>query len=43
MYTPPPFKSDRAASLAFADARGFGTGLRVGRRQADRLAAAVLI
>jgi transcriptional regulator len=25
MYTPPPFKSDRAASLRFADARGFGT------------------
>src|SRR4051794_10733968 len=24
MYTPPPFKSDRAASLAFAEARGFG-------------------
>jgi transcriptional regulator len=25
MYTPPLFKSDRAASLAFAEARGFGT------------------
>ena len=25
MYTPPIFKSDRAASLAFAEARGFGT------------------
>lgn len=25
MHTPPPFKSDRAASLAFAQARGFGT------------------
>ena len=25
MYTPPPFKSDRAAALAFAQARGFGT------------------
>jgi transcriptional regulator len=25
MYTPPMFKSDRAASLAFAQARGFGT------------------
>jgi transcriptional regulator len=25
MYTPPPFKSDCAASLAFAEARGFGT------------------
>jgi transcriptional regulator len=25
MYTPPPFKSDRAASLAFAQARAFGT------------------
>lgn len=24
MYTPPPFKQDRAASLAFADVRGFG-------------------
>lgn len=24
MYTPPQFKSDRAASLAFAQARGFG-------------------
>lgn len=24
MYTPPPFKPDRTASLAFADARGFG-------------------
>src|SRR6187551_3619405 len=24
MYTPSPFKSDRAASLAFAEARGFG-------------------
>ncbi len=24
MYTPPPFKSDRAACLAFAEARGFG-------------------
>ena len=24
MYTPPPFKPDRAASLAFAQARGFG-------------------
>jgi transcriptional regulator len=23
MYTPPPFKSDRAANLAFAEARGF--------------------
>ena len=25
MYTPPTFKPDRAASLAFAQARGFGT------------------
>ncbi|GLH75284.1 hypothetical protein SSBR45G_01920 [Bradyrhizobium sp. SSBR45G] len=25
MYTPPPFKPDRAASLGFSDARGFGT------------------
>src|SRR5437764_10306352 len=25
MYTPPMFKTDRAASLAFAQARGFGT------------------
>jgi transcriptional regulator len=25
MYTPPPFKSDRAAALAFADTRGFGS------------------
>jgi len=25
MYTPPPFKPDRTASLGFADARGFGT------------------
>jgi transcriptional regulator len=25
MYTPPPFKSDRAASLAFARTRGFAT------------------
>jgi transcriptional regulator len=25
MYTPPPFKSDRATGLAFAQARGFGT------------------
>ena len=25
MYTPPPFKPDRAAALAFADSRGFGT------------------
>jgi len=25
MYTPPMFKSDRAISLAFAEARGFGT------------------
>ncbi|CCE08733.1 conserved hypothetical protein [Bradyrhizobium sp. STM 3843] len=25
MYTPPPFKPDRAASLGFAEARGFGT------------------
>lgn len=25
MYTPPMFKSDRAAGLAFAQARGFGT------------------
>lgn len=25
MYTPPPFKPDRAAALAFAEARGFGT------------------
>ena len=24
MYTPPQFKPDRAASLAFAEARGFG-------------------
>ncbi len=24
MYTPPPFKSDRATSLAFAEAQGFG-------------------
>lgn len=24
MYTPPPFKPDRAACLAFAEARGFG-------------------
>ena len=42
MYTPPMFKPDRAASLAFAEARGFGAGLRVGWRQADRLVAAVL-
>ena len=42
MYTPPMFKSDRAASLAFAEARGFGTRLRVGRQKAGRLAAAVL-
>jgi transcriptional regulator len=25
MYTPPPFKPDRAAVLAFAESRGFGT------------------
>ena len=25
MYTPPMFKPDRAASLAFAEARGFDT------------------
>jgi transcriptional regulator len=25
MYTPPPFQPDRAASLAFAEGRGFGT------------------
>ena len=25
MYTPPMFKPDRAASLAFAEMRGFGT------------------
>lgn len=25
MYTPPPFRPDRAAALAFAEARGFGT------------------
>jgi transcriptional regulator len=25
MYTPPMFKPDRAAGLAFAEARGFGT------------------
>ena len=25
MYTPPFFKQDRAASLKFVDARGFGT------------------
>jgi transcriptional regulator len=25
MYTPPPFKTDRTAALAFAAARGFGT------------------
>ena len=25
MYTPPLFKQDRAASLAFAEERGFGT------------------
>src|SRR5271167_3054205 len=25
MYTPPPFKPDRSASLGFAQARGFGT------------------
>ena len=25
MYTPPFFKQDRAASLKFADERGFGT------------------
>ena len=25
MYTPPMFKADRATSLAFAEARGFGT------------------
>ena len=24
MYTPPPFKLDRAASLGFAERRGFG-------------------
>ncbi len=24
MYTPPPFKPDRARSLAFAEAQGFG-------------------
>ena len=42
MYTPPMFKPDRAASLAFAEARGFGTVMRMGRPQADRLVAAVL-
>ena len=37
MYTPPMFKPDRAASLAFAEARGFRHGLRVGRHQAGRV------
>lgn len=33
MYTPPMFKPDRAASLAFAEARGFGTACAwVGKR-----------
>ena len=42
MYTPPMFKPDRAASLAFAEARGFGTVCAWDGKQADRLAAAVL-
>ena len=42
MYTPPTFKSDRAASLAFAEARGFGTVCAWDGKQADRLVTAVL-
>ena len=42
MYTPPMFKPDRAASLAFAQARGFGTVCAWDGSQADRLVAAVL-
>jgi transcriptional regulator len=33
MYTPPPFKPDRAAALAFAAARGFGTACAWDGRQ----------
>lgn len=33
MYTPPPFKPDRAAALAFASARGFGTACAWDGRQ----------
>lgn len=29
MYTPPFFKQDRAASLKFAEERGFGTTVRL--------------
>ena len=39
MYTPPMFKPDRAASLAFAEAR-IRYGLRMGRHQARRILAA---
>ena len=42
MYTPPLFKSDRAASLAFAEARGFGLACAWDGKQAGRLVAAVL-
>ena len=42
MYTPPLFKPDRAASLAFARSARLRHGLRLGRQQADRLVAAVL-
>ena len=42
MYTPPMFKPDRAASLAFAQARGFGTVCAWDGSEADRILAAVL-
>ena len=42
MYTPAMFKPDRAASLAFAEAR-IRYGLRMGRHQARRILAAVLL
>ena len=42
MYTPPMFKPDRAASLAFAQARGFGTVCAWDGGKAGRIAAAVL-
>ena len=37
MYTPPLFKQDRAASLAFAEERGFGKVCAWDGDEADRV------
>ncbi len=41
MYTPPPFKPDRAACLAFAQARGFGLFCASDGARPDRVVLAV--